>query len=137
MTQMARIVIADDHPDMLEELCALLAPTFEIVGAVADGVALFDATVRVRPDAVVSDVAMPVMGGLAAAKLILRDVPDTRIVFVSALNDPSIAQRCLDVGGCGFVSKTAAGSDLIPAVQAALRGERLPAFRARRDCEDV
>ena len=124
MAQVARIVVADDHPDMLDELCELLAPTFEVVDAVGDGIALVAATQRTNPDVIVADLAMPVMGGLAAARLILQDRPDARIVFVTALTDPAITERCLELGALGWVSKIVAGSELVPVVLAALRGER-------------
>lgn len=133
MTRMARIVVAEDHPEMLEDLCALLAPHFEIVDAVQDGAALVAAALRERPDVIVSDLSIPILDGIGAAKRILAEQPDARIVIVTAHSDPAIVGRCLEAGAIGWVAKMVAASKLVPAVHAALRGERLVALEAVAD----
>ena len=127
---MARIVVAEDHPEMLEDLCALLAPDFEIVDAVQDGAALVGAVLRERPDVIVSDLSIPILDGLGAARRILEEQPDARIVFVTAHSDPAIMRRCLEAGAIGWVAKMVAASKLVPAVHAALRSEQFVALDA-------
>lgn len=119
-----RVVLADDNADMRDELRELLGAEFDVVDSVADGAALCAAVRAANPDVVVTDIAMPVLNGLAAAKVILRDRPQTRVVFVTVLGDPGIAQCGLALGALGYVSKHVAGAELLPAVRAALRGER-------------
>jgi DNA-binding NarL/FixJ family response regulator len=62
----------------------------------------------------------------------LQQNPDARIVFVTVHRDAAIVQRGLATGALGYVVKQAAGEDLIPAVEAALRGKRHVSLAVRR-----
>jgi CheY-like chemotaxis protein len=59
--------LADDHPVVLEEIRSALAPNYEIVEHVADGGALVEAALRLKPDLIVADITMPVLNGIDAA----------------------------------------------------------------------
>jgi DNA-binding NarL/FixJ family response regulator len=72
----------------------------------------------------VTDIAMPGLNGIAAAARILASNPAARIVFVTVHNNPVLVQKGLATGALGYVSKLTAGEDLVPAIRAALRGER-------------
>ena len=133
----ARVLLADDHPDAMEQLSGLLQPEFEVVGHVQDGQALVSAAEALSPDVIVSDISMPGMDGLAAAARILRGNPAARIVFVTVCGDPVLVERGLAVGALGYVLKLQAGNDLVPAVRAALRGERHVSGRSPNDLKDL
>ena len=120
----ARIVLADDHPAVVKDLCAVLEPEFEIVATVGDGNALVAAAEALSPDVIVTDVAMPGLDGIAAASEILRRNPAARIVFVTVHDDSEMVKKGLAIGALGYVLKLAAGEDLIPAIHAELRAER-------------
>ena len=120
----ARVLVADDHPANAALLCELLRPEFEVVAQVGDGAALVDAAVSLSPDVIVCDISMPRMDGIEAAQVILRQHPSARIVFVTVHDDPLMVSRVISAGAMGYVLKLAAGDDLLPAVRAALRGER-------------
>ena len=120
----ARVLVADDHPANAALLCELLQPEFEVVAQVQDGVALVDAAGALSPDVIVCDISMPRMDGIEAAQVILRRLPSARIVFVTVHDDPRMVSRGIAAGALGYVLKLAAGDDLLPAVRAALRGER-------------
>jgi DNA-binding NarL/FixJ family response regulator len=120
----ARVLLADDHVANAALIHALLQPEFEVVGAVTDGRALVDAAEALSPDVIVTDVGMPGLDGIAAAVEILRKNPKARVVFVTVHDDSAVAARVLATGALGYVLKLAAGDELVPAVQAALRGER-------------
>jgi DNA-binding NarL/FixJ family response regulator len=68
---------------------------------------------------------MPGLDGIAAAEIILRRNPAARIVFVTVCGDPLTVRRALAVGAMGYVLKLGAGDELVPAIRAALHGERL------------
>jgi DNA-binding NarL/FixJ family response regulator len=72
----------------------------------------------------VTDIGLPCLDGLEAAREILRRNPDARVVFVTVDSSPEVVQRGLELGALGYVLKLAAGDDLVPAVQSALRGQR-------------
>jgi DNA-binding NarL/FixJ family response regulator len=119
-----RLVLADDHNGTAELLRDLLEPEFDVVAQVQDGFALVIAAERCSPDVIVSDISMPGLDGISAAAAILRRNPAARIVFVTVHNDPILVERGLETGALGYVVKSTAGEELLPAVRSALRGER-------------
>ena len=120
----ARVVLADDHPEVVEDLRALVESEFDVVATVGDGNALIAATETFAPDVIVTDIAMPGLNGIAAAARILGNNPAARIVFVTVHNQPEMMEKGLAIGALGYVLKLRAGDDLIPAIHAALRGQR-------------
>ena len=120
-----RVILADDHPEIVEDLRALVEPEFEVVATVADGHALVVAAETLTPDVIVTDIAMPGLNGITAAARILRRNPAARIVFVTVYNDPVLVQKGLATGALGYVLKLTAGDDLLPAIRAALRGNAI------------
>ena len=102
----------------------MLQTDFDVVATVRDGQALVEAATRVCPDAIVTDISMPVLDGIEAAREILGRNPLARVVFVTVYADPLLIRRGLAAGGLGYVPKVSAGEELVPAVWAALRGER-------------
>ena len=107
---------------MPRRLAPLHQDALEVVGVVGNGVALVSIVEILRPDAVVTDIAMPEMDGLEAARRLAVSCPGLPVVFVSCHDDAGIARRALSVGS-GYVVKTSAGEDLLDAVHAALRGD--------------
>jgi DNA-binding NarL/FixJ family response regulator len=119
-----RLLLADDHPQTAMLLRRLLLSEFDVLALVTDGQELIGAAERLLPDVIVSDITMPGVDGISAVSQILRNNPDARVVFVTVHGDPVLVERGLSTGALGYVLKAAAGEDLIPAVRAALRGER-------------
>ena len=99
-----RVLIAEDHPGVAKAICRLLALDCDIVGNVADGRTVLEATQRLQPDVVVVDLNMPHVHGLDVCRQIKQDNPDARVVVFSAMNDPDIRQRSV-VGASAFVCK--------------------------------
>ena len=124
-----RLLLADDHLKTTTLLRGLLQPEFDVVADVQDGNALVSAAARLLPDVIVSDISMPGLDGIAAAAMILRANPAARIVFVTMYGDPDLIERGLAAGALGYVLKLSAGDELVPAVRAALRGERYVSVR--------
>ena len=119
-----RVLLADDHPETARQLRDLLEPEFQVVALVEDGRALVSSATRLSPDAIVADISMPGLDGIEASVLILRDDPDARIVLVTVHSESVLVARGLAAGALGYVLKDAAGDELVPAVRAALDGER-------------
>jgi len=117
---------------MATELHELLIADYDIVEIAHDGVALIEATRRTLPHAVVCDIAMPRVNGLAAAASILASRPDTRIVFVSVQDSRAVIKKALDCGARGYVLKSDAGNELVAAVRTALEGGFYLSANARR-----
>ncbi|MET1081933.1 MAG: response regulator transcription factor [Burkholderiales bacterium] len=120
----ARVLLADDHAANAQLLRGLLEMEFEVVGAVQNGYALVGAAESLSPDVIVSDISMPGLDGIEAAKRILYRNPAARIVFVTMHDEPEMVKRSLAIGALGYVLKMVAGEELVPAVRAALNGGR-------------
>ena len=123
MFNRARVILADDHPEVVESFRALVEPEFEVVATVGDGNALVAAAETLAPDVIVTDIAMPNFNGIAAAARSLASNPTARIVFVTLHNHPVLVEKGLATGALGYLLKLTAGDDLVPAIRAALQGE--------------
>jgi DNA-binding NarL/FixJ family response regulator len=117
-----RVLLAEDHELMADLLRRLLEADCEVVGIVGDGRSLVRAAEALAPEVIVSDITMPGIDGLEAARVILKRQPDARIVFVTVRDDPSVVREALSVGALGYVLKADASEELITAVQAAGSG---------------
>jgi CheY-like chemotaxis protein len=100
-----RVLIAEDHPAMAKAVCRMLSLDCEVVGTVADGSAVLEAAQRLQPDVIVVDLNLPHVHGLEVCRRITQVNQHTKIIVFSALNDPDIRQRCLEVGASAFVCK--------------------------------
>jgi DNA-binding NarL/FixJ family response regulator len=117
-----RILLADDHPHVLEKVSQLLEPAYEIVGTVTDGQSLVDAAARLRPDVLVIDITMPIMNGIEAANMLKEDGCESKIVFLTVHADPDYIRACLATGAFGYVVKARTTTDLPRAIKEVLAG---------------
>lgn len=118
----ARILLADDHKEMRDKVARLLAPEFDVVGAVPDGQALLKADSEMRPDVCVIDISMPIIGGLDAASELKASGSRAEIVFLTVHEDPDFVQAALKAGALGYVLKSRLATELCPAIRGALAG---------------
>lgn len=102
-----RVVVADDTPFFLENLCAFLEADgrFEIVGRATDGLEAVDLTQKHRPELVFLDVQMPRMNGLDAAWIIKTQPDRPWVVIVTLCDTPECRNFAKAVGADGFVPK--------------------------------
>ena len=119
-----RILIADDHAIVRDGVKALLslADDLEVVGEAAGGQEAIDLAVKLEPDLILMDIAMPGLGGLEATLEVRKRVPRARIIVLSQYGEPEYVRRFLKAGVSGYVLKKAAGAELISAIRAVLRG---------------
>jgi DNA-binding NarL/FixJ family response regulator len=120
-----RVVVADDHAMFRESVAEMLSldPGIEVVGQAANGaeaVALVEAK---RPDVVVLDVEMPVMGAQAAMRRMSRLDSPPRVVIVTVFAEPRIVRELLALGASAYLPKTASLKELAATVRAASREE--------------
>jgi DNA-binding NarL/FixJ family response regulator len=117
-----RVLLADDHRLVAEGLRSLLAPHFDVVGIVSDGRELVSAAKTLAPDVVVLDVSMPALNGIEAARQLRAAGSRAKVVFLTMHREVTYAARALEAGASGFVLKHSAASELVTAVQEALKG---------------
>ena len=117
-----RIVLADDHPMVLEGVAKLVEEFGEVVGKVEDGRALLEAASRLNPDAVVMDISMPGLNGLETARRLQKLVPQCKIIFLTMHANSTYITAAFDAGASGYLLKRSAGSELKQAVTTVLAG---------------
>lgn len=121
-TRRPRVLLADDHLLVAEALKSLLAPEFDLVGVVEDGLALVEAAGTLRPDVIVADVTMPHLNGIDALVQLRQRGDRVPVVFLTMHRDATFARRALEAGASGFVLKHSAPAELVTAIRAALEG---------------
>jgi DNA-binding NarL/FixJ family response regulator len=121
--KLPRAILADDHTLLAEALCGLMALRFDVVATVADGHALIASATALKPDVIVVDVAMPLLNGLEACRQLKQKMPSLKFVFLTMNEDPELALAAMKSGASGYVLKKSAASELIQAMEFALRSK--------------
>lgn len=121
-----RIILADDHFIVRSGLVALIdsEPDMKVVAQATDGAQAIEAYARHRPDVLLVDLRMPVVGGNQVIESIRRDFPEAHILVLTAYNGDEDIHRALSLGACGYLLKSSTGDDLIPAIRKVAAGGR-------------
>lgn len=120
----ARILIADDHPLVVESVRQLLEPMFSVVGTVGTGQELLAAAKELRPEVVLLDVNMPGMSGFEAARQLHLKLPNVKIIFLTMLAEAISVSEGFRSGASGYVLKQSVSDELYAAVQSVLANRR-------------
>jgi DNA-binding NarL/FixJ family response regulator len=128
-----RLLIADDHAIFLEALKCWLEKRYVIIGTVSDGRSLVTEAVRLRPDVIVIDFAMPLLNGLDAARRIREKLPNVRLVFLTMHEDANLAAAALELGHAAFVLKHSAASELVTAIEEVWGGKTYVSPKVRSE----
>lgn len=114
--------MADDDAPTIESITALIASDYEIAGSVADGRALVEAALRLKPDLIVVDITMPLLSGIEAAHQIKTSLPGVKLLFVTMHSSSAYVTAAFEAGGTGYILKSAVLDELLNAVQSVLEG---------------
>ena len=122
-----RVLIADDHPVVRSGLGAVISQQaeMELAGEAADGWQAVEKFREQRPDVVLMDLRMPGMDGAAAIRAIKAEFPDARILALTTYEGDVDIHRALEAGASGYLLKDMLLSDVITAIHAVHRGERV------------
>ena len=128
------MLLADDYRPLLESVLRLLRPEFEIVCEAQNGQALVEAAFKLKPDVIVTDINMPILNGIEAAKRLREAGSTSKIVFMTVLSDTDSIVTCMATGALGYVIKARLGTDLEPAIREAVAGRIFisPALKRER-----
>ena len=120
-----RVALADDHRMLLDALIAVLAnePDISIVGVAHDGPDAIKLAQTHLPDVLVLDIAMPALNGVEVARRLHKELPKVKVLALSAYLDKRFVQEMLKAGAMGYVTKTAALTDLPRAIRAVFSGQ--------------
>jgi DNA-binding NarL/FixJ family response regulator len=120
-----RIVVCDDQPAFRMIICTVLRlePDMEVVGEGGDGKQAIELAVRLKPDVLLLDIAMPVMDGLEALPHIRAGSPGTKVVMLTGVANDSVRQSALDGGAALFLEKGVDIDVLVRSVVELSRGD--------------
>ena len=116
-----RVVIVDDHRLFVDALALLLGhdDRLEVIGTAGDGRAAIDLVVKSHAEVAVIDVRMPEIDGLEAARRLRKRSPETSVILVTGLNEPTLADQARDAGAVALLTKGALHEELKEAIIAA------------------
>jgi DNA-binding NarL/FixJ family response regulator len=138
------VVLCDDHAVFREGLRLLLetAGDIEVVGEAANGHRALDEATRLKPDVILMDVAMPLLNGVEAARLIAREAPAVKVIILSSYSDEQYVRHAVAAGVAGYVMKETASNDIFQAIRETSKGKAyfspmiaLRLARQWRNCE--
>jgi DNA-binding NarL/FixJ family response regulator len=132
-----RVLLADDHIVVARGLAELLKDTFDLVGVVHDGRALLEATERLRPDVVVTDISMPFLNGLDAIRQIRACYASIKLVVLTMHVDSSTAVSAFRAGARGYVLKVSPEQEFVTAIEEVAKGRAYVSPLVAKDLIDV
>jgi DNA-binding NarL/FixJ family response regulator len=120
------VLVVDDYLPWRQFVCgALLArPTWRVIGQVSDGLEAVQMAQALQPDLIVLDIGLPTINGIEAARRMRTAAPDSKILFLSENRSVEIAEEAFRTGAAGYVIKSTATQELLPALDAVLQGDR-------------
>jgi len=123
--QKIRVLVVDDHTIVRDGICALLALAgdIEVVGEASNGSEALKMVKELAPNVVLMDIAMPIMDGLEATRRIRKEFPKVKVLALTQYDDKAYVFPVIEAGACGFISKTAASSELASGIRAVHRGD--------------
>jgi DNA-binding NarL/FixJ family response regulator len=124
VTEKIRIVLADDHPIVLDGLRNLIRaePDFALVGEAASGLSALKIIREQRPDVAVLDISMPELNGIVLSRRLAGEMPGLRLLVLTLHEDRAYLNQALEAGVRGYVLKRSAVENLVQAIRAVMVG---------------
>lgn len=135
-----RIVIADDHPIFRRGLAEILASTrdFRVIGEVENGARALELVEQSSPDVAILDLDMPVLDGIAVAKMIHERRLPVKVIFLTMHRNQSVVRSWNKIGVSGYVLKDAVLDEIVDCIRAVINGEQfLGSGLGQRDSSGV
>jgi DNA-binding NarL/FixJ family response regulator len=131
------VLLAEDHTIVREGLRKMLdlEDGFQVVGEAQDGRTAVALAKKFRPEVVLMDIAMPLLNGLEATRQILKAVPATKVLMLSAHSDDAYVKNATDSGAMGFLLKQTSAHDVCRAIREVHNGKTFfsPSISRRQD----
>jgi DNA-binding NarL/FixJ family response regulator len=117
-----RVVLADDHREVIAKVRGVLGDEFDVLEAAENGHQAVTAVLALNPDIFVTDISMPILNGLQAARSIQKTNSRVKIIFLTIHEDRDFIAAAFSAGATGYVTKRRLSTDLVFAIQEAMRG---------------
>jgi DNA-binding NarL/FixJ family response regulator len=121
-----RVLVVDDYEPWRQRICSstLRWMPHALVVEASDGLEAVRKASELNPDLVLLDIGFPSLNGIEVAHRLCKTVPNSKILFLPQEADAEVARAALSNGAKGYVLKADAGRELLPAIEAVLRGEK-------------
>src|SRR5215467_2551855 len=119
-----RILVVEDYEPFRRVICSSLRERDFRVIETSDGLAAVEKAQELQPDLVLFDIGLPKLNGIESAKQVRSLVPNAKVMFVTQESSPEVIQETFRLGAQGYVHKQHAVTDLFPAIDAVLGGQR-------------
>lgn len=119
------ILLVEDFKLWRDEVYSILQEetNCRVVGEASDGPEALQLADELRPTLILLDISLPKLDGIGVAKRLLQFLPEAKIIFLTQNDDPEVVRAALNTGAKGYVLKTDAESELIPAVARVIVGD--------------
>ena len=122
--QPRKILVVEDFEELRRFVCSLLQPRAEFrVELASDGVEAVQKAEEIQPDLILLDIGLPKLNGIEVARRVNKLPVAAKIMFFSGQSDSDLVREALRLGA-GYLHKSRVQSDLLPAIETVLRGER-------------
>jgi DNA-binding NarL/FixJ family response regulator len=127
MSRVIKVLLADDHVVLREATAELVdkQPDMQVIGQAGTGSETLALIKQLHPDVVVMDIAMPRLNGLEATSLVVAECPETRVLVLSAHQDPARVLPLLEAGATSYLPKTVSLNELLDAIRATSNGQSI------------
>ena len=125
-TLVSQVMVVEDFEPYRRFVTSLLCEhvALQVVCEVVDGLQAVERAQELNPDLTLMDIGLPGLNGIEAARRILNFQPGSKILFLTQETSSDVVHEALAIGACGYVVKSRAARDLLPAINAALQGKR-------------
>lgn len=120
MTEQLKIILADDHPLLIQGLAQVLSKrdNLQIIGQAVDGGGALDLIRNLKPDIAILDVQMPKPDGFEIAKIVAGEKLSTKIIFLTMFKEEAFIKKVIELGVKGYILKESAVTDIVKCVDA-------------------
>ena len=121
-----RVLVADDYEPLRRFVSSTLEklPQLKLVGEASDGLEALQKAQELQPEMIVLDINLPKLNGFEVARRVREHIPQLKIIFFSEDRSFDVAEDALRLGACGYIVKSDAGRELVPALEAVVRGKQ-------------
>jgi len=116
------VLLADDHAILMDGLIHVLRQDFDVVGVARDGRSMIEMAKDKRPDVIVSDISMPHLNGLDAARILRKELRSVKFLFLTMHADLPLVEEAFRVGASGFVLKMCDAGEFVKAIHSVAKG---------------
>lgn len=121
-----RIFVVDDYDPWCRflRLALLVHEELQVIGQFNDGLEAIQKAEELQPDLILLDINLPTLNGIEVAHRIREVSPKSKILFVSENRSPDVAEKAIGIGARGYIVKSDAARELLPAIKAVLKGKQ-------------